>query len=134
MSDPKPARDVALALPGSSAHPAPSSGDVEALVYATVYVGDQLGRIATLAEDAVRTEGRDEALLNVERTAREVTALLAGGPSSDPPGWTLAGEPIPEDVADPLLRLHDYLNDAERERQRLADAPRPAGFEGETRL
>ena len=105
-----------------------------AQVDATIANAAQLGRIAKLAGDAVSSEGLEAALLNVERTAREVTALLDGGPSSDPPGWTLDGEPISAGAADALLRMHDYLNDAAREHDRAVDAPAPAGFEGETRL
>jgi len=47
-------RARALGTTGSSEHPPPVAADVEALVYATVYVGDQLARLADAVQDALR--------------------------------------------------------------------------------
>lgn len=71
-----------------------------ALARSTKRAGDTRRR-----EVAVRRE-RD-ALLEVERSAREVTGLFGGVPGR----WTLADEEVQEEAATALLSLHDHLND-----------------------
>ena len=62
-----------------------------------------------------------EALLNVEKAARELDGHFDGSPGE----WTLDGTPVSEDTATALLSLHDYLNDAKREHDAFAAVKAP---------
>lgn len=63
--------------------------------------------MATKALDEQR-----KALLEVVGAAREVDAFLGG---VGPGGWRYCDQPIPDDGAEPLLSMHDYLNHLPRE-------------------
>lgn len=79
--------------------------------------GVRLYRRGPKAEGIPRLPTEHEALLSVERAARELDALFDGKPGC----WTLGGwRVVNDDVSEALLSLHDYLNDVEVGRHGLA--------------